>query len=127
MFSHVMLGSNDIKRSRRFYDALMEAMGGSPGQVDPWGRLVYMHDGARLLLTRPINGAPASGANGGTIGFLMRSPADADRWHAAGVRSGGTSIEDPPGRRQSPRGSVYLAYLRDPDDNKLCVLHRIDT
>ena len=68
-----MLGSNDIERSRRFYDALMNEMGDAPGQVDPWGRLVYVHDGARLLLTLPIDGAPATGANGGTIGFLMRA------------------------------------------------------
>ena len=126
MFSDVMLGSNDIERSRRFYDALMATMGGASGEVDAWGRLVYAHEGARLLLTLPIDGAPATGANGGTIGFSARSPADADRWHEAGVREGSTSIEDPPGRRPSPRGPVYLAYLRDPDGNKLCALYQIN-
>ena len=126
MFSHVMLGTNDVGRSKRFYDALMAAVGGAPGEIDAKGRLVYLHDGARLLLALPIDGAPATGANGGTNGFSMRSQAVADRWHEAGVRHGGTPIEDPPGPRQSPRGPVYLAYLRDPDGNKLCALHLPD-
>ena len=126
MFSHVMLGTNDVERSKRFYDALMAAVGGAPGQIDAKGRVVYLHEGARLMLTPPIDGAPATGANGGTIGFSMRSPVEADRWHEAGLRHGGTPIEDPPGRRPSPRGPVYLAYLRDPDGNKLCALFPLD-
>jgi catechol 2,3-dioxygenase-like lactoylglutathione lyase family enzyme len=120
MFSHVMVGSNDIERSRRFYDALFR----KPGTQDDKGRLAYRKNGAAFMVSKPIDGEPASGANGGTIGFLFESPEEVDEWHKAGVEGGGTSIEDPPGYRESSFGKLYLAYLRDPDGNKLCALHR---
>ena len=120
MFSHIMIGSNDIDRSKKFYDALFSAMGGKPGVQDAKGRLIYAHNGGLFLVTKPIDGQPATHSNGGTIGMSMTSPAQADAWHKAGVANGGTAIEDPPG----PRGSMYLAYLRDPDGTKLCALHR---
>lgn len=125
MFSHIMIGSNDIARSKRFYDALVGAMGGETGVQDPRGRLIYAHRGGRLLVTKPIDGESACGANGGTIGFALESAADVDAWHKAGVENGGTAIEDPPGVREGSSGSLYLAYLRDPDGNKLCALHRM--
>lgn len=125
MFSHVMIGSNDIARSKVFYDALIGAMGGKPGVQDPKGRLIYVHGGGRLLVTKPIDGQPATGANGGTIGFTVDSAEQADAWHKAGVANGGKAIEDAPGVRQGASGSMYLAYLRDPDGNKLCALHRM--
>ncbi len=125
MFSHVVVGSNDIARSKIFYDALLGAVGGKPGMQDAKGRLIYAHNGALLLVTPPIDGEPATHANGGTIGFAMTGPAQADAWHAAGVANGGTAIEDPPGVRQGGAGALYLAYLRDPDGNKLCALHRM--
>jgi catechol 2,3-dioxygenase-like lactoylglutathione lyase family enzyme len=126
MFSHVMVGSNDIARSKKFYDALFVAMGGKPGVEDAKGRLIYEHNGGRFMVTKPIDGKPATHANGGTIGFLM-SPEQADAWHKAGIANGGTAIEDPPGVRQGASGQLYLAYLRDPDGNKLCALHRMPT
>src|SRR3989449_797088 len=125
MFSHVMVGSNDIARSKKFYDALFVAMGGKPGAEDAKGRLIYAHNGGLLLVSKPIDGKPASHANGGTIGFSMSDPKQADAWHKAGVSNGGTAIEDPPGVRQGGSGAMYLAYLRDPDGNKLCALHRM--
>jgi catechol 2,3-dioxygenase-like lactoylglutathione lyase family enzyme len=120
MFSHVMVGSNDIDRSKKFYDAVFAAMGGAPGKQDAKGRLIYAHNGGVFLVSKPIDGKPATHANGGTIGFTMSGPEQAAAWHKAGVENGGTAIEDPPG----PRGQMYLAYLRDPDGNKLCALHR---
>ena len=125
MFSHVMIGSNDLARSKAFYDALFAALGASPGERDAKGRLVYAHNGGRLLLTTPIDGASACGANGGTIGFAADSAGHASAWHAAGLAHGGTAIEDAPGVRQTGSGPVFLAYLRDPDGNKLCALHRM--
>ena len=126
MFTHVMIGSNDLTRSKSFYDALFAAIGGKPGSQDPRGRLIYAHAGGRLMITKPIDGQPACHANGGTIGFAMASPTEADAWHKAGVENGGLSIEDPPGVRQGAVGQLYLAYLRDPDGNKLCGLHRLN-
>ena len=121
MFSHIMIGSNDIARSKKFYDALFVAMGAQPATPDARGRLAYAHNGGRFMVSKPIDGKPASHANGGTIGFLMSSPEQAAAWHKAGVANGGTSIEDPPGVRQH---GAYLAYLRDPDGNKLVGLYR---
>lgn len=125
MFSHVMLGANDIAASKAFYDATLGAIGAKPGTVDPKGRVIYMHAGGLLLLTRPINGEPACAANGGTIGFTVDSPEMADAWHAAGLAHGGTAIEDPPGIRENAFGALYLAYLRDPAGNKVCALYRV--
>ena len=125
MFSHVMVGSNDIERSRRFYDALFTAMGGKPGRQDDKGRLAYMHNGATFMVSKPIDGDPACHANGGTIGFRMESPEQVQAWHDAGVANGGRSVEDPPGPRQMGFGPLHLAYLRDPDGNKLCAVHRL--
>jgi catechol 2,3-dioxygenase-like lactoylglutathione lyase family enzyme len=125
MFSHVMLGSDDLERSKRFYDALFAATGGPAGAFDPKGRLIYAHKGQRLMITRPLDGQPATAANGSTLGFAVDSPEAADRWHEAGMEHGGTAVEDAPGVRQAVSGTLYLAYLRDPDGHKLCALHRM--
>ena len=124
MFSHVMIGSNDIARSKKFYDALFGAMGGQAGVEDAKGRLVYPHNGGVFLVTKPIDGKSATHANGGTIGFSM-SPEQADAWHKAGIANGGMAIEDPPGVRQGAAGQMYLAYLRDPDGHKLVGVYRM--
>ena len=123
MYSHMMVGANDIDQAKAFYDATFAAIGGKAGFVDPKGRIVYMHKGGIFLVTPPIDGQPATHGNGSTVGFAMETPALADAWHAAGVATGGTSIEDAPGERAG--SGFYLAYLRDPSGNKLCGLHRL--
>ena len=125
MYSHNMVGSNDLEASKKFYDATFQAIGGKPGIVDDKGRLIYMHKGGLFLVTAPIDGQPATAGNGCTVGFAMDTPEQADAWHKAGVENGGTAIEDPPGIREGGFGQLYLAYLRDPSGNKLCALHRI--
>ena len=125
MFSHMMIGSNDIERSRKFYDGLFASLGAKPAMTDYKGRLIYAHAGSMFLVTAPIDGEPATPANGGTIGFAVTGPEQADAWHAAGVAHGGTAVEDPPGVRSGGFGDLYLAYLRDPDGNKLCALHQM--
>ena len=120
MFSHVMVGSNDIERSRCFYDAVF----GKPARIDDKGRLSYGRRGSVFMVSKPVDGQPACHGNGGTIGFVFDTPEDVDAWHQAGVEAGGTAIEDPPGYRENAFGKLYLAYLRDPDGNKLCALHR---
>ena len=123
MFSHVMVGSNYVERSKRFYDALFSAIGAKPGREDDKG-VNYAHNGALLMVRAPKDGANASHGNGSTIGINLDSPEQVRAFHDAGVAAGGTSIEDPPGVRQGSFGTLYLAYLRDPDGNKLCGLHR---
>jgi catechol 2,3-dioxygenase-like lactoylglutathione lyase family enzyme len=125
MYSHMMVGANDMDAAKTFYDALFGATGGKPAMVDDRGRLIYMHNGGMFLVTPPIDGAPATHGNGSTVGFAMANPAEADAWHAAGLAAGGTAIEDPPGVREAAFGKLYLAYLRDPSGNKLCALHRM--
>lgn len=125
MFSHVMIGSNDIERSKKFYDALFAAIGGKPAIADPKGRLMYLHNGGVFMVTRPIDGKAASHANGGTIGFAVNDQAEADAWHKAGIANGGVAIEDPPGVRDGGKVKLYLAYLRDPDGNKICAMKRM--
>jgi len=125
VFSHIMVGSSDIARSQAFYDAVFAAMGAKSATVDAKGRLIYAHRGGRFMVSKPINGEAACHANGGTIGFLMESPAEVEAWHKAGAANGGKSVEDPPGIRKAAAGEIYLAYLRDPDGNKLCALHRM--
>ena len=124
MFSHVMVGTNDLDRAKTFYDALLGTLGVPPAMVDGH-RIFYFANGGIFSVLLPINGQPATTANGGTIGFACSSPQQADAWHAAGVANGGSSCEDPPGLREGGMGRMYLAYLRDPDGNKLCALHRM--
>ena len=128
MFSHIMVGSNDIERSKAFYDAVLSTLGaGEPvrnvatsGHV----RLFYLHDDGVFCVSEPIDDQPATSANGGTIGFRCASPDQVKAFHDAGLANGGTSIEDPPGLRESTLGPMHLAYVRDPDGNKLCAIHR---
>ncbi len=125
MFSHVMVGSNDIQASKQFYDAVLGALGYEPGFIDDNGRCFYFTDSGIFAVTQPINGEPACHANGGTVGFAVDSPEAADAWHAAGIANGGVSCEEPPGVREGGFGKLYLAYLRDPFGNKICALHRM--
>ena len=128
MFNHVMIGSNDIERSKRFYDAVLGTLGvGEPLRNHASSdhiRLFYRHEGGVFCISEPINDEPATVANGATIGFKCDSPDQVGEFHAAAVAHGGTSIEDPPGLRESALGSLYLAYVRDPDGHKLCAIHR---
>ena len=125
MFSHLMVGANDVEASKKFYDAVLGAIGIAPGQYDDKGRVFYRSKGMSFGITKPINGEPACAANGGTIGFAVDRPEAADMWHAAGIAHGGTTCENPPGVREGAFGQLYLAYLRDPAGNKICALKRM--
>jgi catechol 2,3-dioxygenase-like lactoylglutathione lyase family enzyme len=128
MFNHIMVGSNDIARSEQFYNAVLGVLGaGAPMKNRaPSGhmRLFYRHAGNTFCVSEPIDGGPATCGNGATIGFKCESPEQAKQFHDVAVATGGTSIEDPPGLRTGAPGSLYLAYVRDPDGNKLCALYR---
>lgn len=126
MFSHIMVGTNDMEASKTFYDAILGALGYEPGVIDPKGRCFYMNRTGIFAISKPIDGESASAANGGTIGFYAKSPEAVEAWHAAGVANGGVSCEEPPGERSGTIGKLYLAYLRDPAGNKICALHKMD-
>ena len=128
MFNHIMVGSNDIERSKLFYDAVLGTLGaGEPvrHKADSGhNRLFYRHNGSTFCVSEPINNEPATFANGGTIGFKCDSPDQVRDFHDKAVANAGTSIETAPGLRNGSLGPMYLAYVRDPDGNKLCAIHR---
>ena len=130
MFNHIMVGTNDIEKAKSFYNAVLGTLGfsGEPMEnVTDSGiiRLFYIHNGGTFCVSEPIDGKPATFANGGTIGFKCDSAEQVKAFHDAGVDAGGTSIEDPPGLRESQLGPMQLSYVRDPDGNKLCAIHQV--
>ncbi|MFM9938904.1 MAG: VOC family protein [Hyphomicrobiaceae bacterium] len=124
MFSHVMVGTDDIDASKKFYDAVLGALGHPEGKADPKGRVFYRTKTGLFGISKPIDGKAACHANGGTIGFSATSAEQVKAFHDAGVAHGGKSIEDPPGWRDMGPMKLYLAYLRDPAGNKICAMHR---
>lgn len=128
MLNHIMIGSNDIERSKKFYNATLGVLGaGEPmAHVNDTGqtRLFYVHDGSTFSISEPINGEPAVPSNGSTIGFVCNSPEQIQELHDVAVANGGTSIEDPPGLREGSMGPMYLCYFTDPDGHKICGIHR---
>jgi catechol 2,3-dioxygenase-like lactoylglutathione lyase family enzyme len=124
MFSHIMIGTNDLEKAKAFYDQLLGTLGIPPARVDG-NRIFYITPTGIFSVSKPINGQPATFANGATIGFAAKSGDEVEAWHKAGLAAGGVTCEDPPGVRKGGMGPLYLAYLRDPDGNKLCALHRV--
>lgn len=129
MLNHVMVGSNDIERSLAFYNAVLGGVFGAPEPLvntaaSGHRRLFYRHAGSSFCISEPINDEPATCGNGATVGFKCDSPEQVQAFHDAAVAAGGTSIEDPPGQRDGSMGPTWLAYVRDPDGNKLCAIYR---
>ncbi|WP_290697262.1 VOC family protein [Amphritea sp.] len=125
MFSHIMVGADDIQASKTFYDAVLGALGYEPGVMSTEDRCYYRSESGVFAITKPIDGESASRGNGSTIGFTAETTAAADAWHAAGIANGGSTCEDAPGVRKNPNGGLYLAYLLDPSGNKICALKRM--
>ncbi len=128
MLNHIMIGSNDIEKSKTFYTAVLGVLGaGEPmAHVNDTGqtRLFYMHNGHTFSVSEPINGEPAQPSNGATVGFMCDSLEQVTQLHDVAVANGGTSIEDPPGPREGSMGTMNLCYFTDPDGHKMCGIHR---
>lgn len=116
MIGYVTLGTNDLERGAKFYDALAKELG--TGRMMEWpGAIAWGAPGgaAGIGLTKPFDGNAASVGNGVMVALEASSKEQVDRLHAIALENGGT-CEGPPG----PRGdSFYAAYFRDPDGNKL--------
>lgn len=128
MLFHTMIGSNDIERSKRFYNAVLGTLGVGEAALNMAGsghtRLFYRNaGGTNFIVSEPINDQPATVANGSTVAFSCNSPEQVRLFHDTAVANGGTSIEDLPGPRESAMGTIDLAYVRDPDGNKLCAIY----
>lgn len=130
MFSHIMIGSDDIERSKKFYNSVLKVLGVNEPivNVNKTGqtRLIYNHKGATFMITQPINGKAVSNANGSTIGFECDSPEQVKEFHDAAIASGATSIEAPPGLRHTSTGKKHLSYFLDPDGHKICGMFRCE-
>lgn len=124
MFTHVMVGTSDLERAKKFYDAALGALGIKPAAITGH-RMFYRSPTGSFGVGKPIDGEPMTVANGGTISFAAATTEEVDAWHAAGAANGGTPIENPPGIRENAAGKLYLAYLRDPDGNKVCAMKRL--
>ncbi|RJY09784.1 VOC family protein [Aurantiacibacter aquimixticola] len=129
MFSHIMIGTNDIEKSAAFYAKVLGVIGAREPIMNQAKsgamRAMFMHDGSVFMLSEPIDGEAATCANGMTVGFTCNSPEQVQEMHDAAVEAGGTSIEDPPGLREGGAlGPLHLAYFRDLDGHKICAIHR---
>jgi catechol 2,3-dioxygenase-like lactoylglutathione lyase family enzyme len=133
MFTYVCLGTRDLARAARFYDATMAVLGLSRCDVsgepnwDGWlGWGTYEQHGAKelaLWVCTPFNGEAASAGNGTMVALSAKSWREVDAFHAAALAQGGTS-EGAPGLRPQYQPDFYAAYVRDPDGNKLAVVCR---
>jgi len=117
----VRFGTQDVGKAVTFYDAVFAALGldGIRVPMDAPVAIYALPGGLHFMLAPPRDGRPATHGNGDTLGFSAADRAGVDRWHAAGLASGGT-CEGPPGPREAA-GGRYGAYLRDPDGHKICV------
>ena len=129
MFNHLIMGANDIDKSKSFYEKVLGVLGfeGQPLEhTSDSGhkRVFFMHDGSMFGISEPIDDQPATHGNGTTLGFKCTSPEQVKEFHDVAVANGGTTCEDPPGLRESSLGPMHLSYVRDPSGNKLCAIHR---
>ncbi|AKH43809.1 catechol 2,3-dioxygenase-like lactoylglutathione lyase family enzyme [Altererythrobacter atlanticus] len=127
IFRHVFFGADDPEQARIFYDATFGALDIGPGTPDAKGRYVYRHGNALFVIGRPIDGQPATHANGGTLGLFAPSQDALMAWYAAGLDNGGLPCEGEPTHRISPATGreIWIAYLRDPTGNELCAVYEV--
>lgn len=127
MFNHIMIGTNDIEKSKAFYTAVLGVLGAGEPMVNVSDtghtRIFFIHDGSTFSISEPINDEPCAPSNGATIGFKCGSGEKVVELHDVAIANGGTSIEDPPGPRQNSMGTMHLSYFRDPDGHKICGVH----
>ena len=123
IFTHIVVGSNDLEKSAVFYDKVLGALGinpfNIPGREEPITSILYGKEKPEFIVTTPKNGEAACYANGGTIGFCAESREAIDQFYAAALANGG-SCEGEPGPREAAGPDSYGAYVRDPDGNKIC-------
>ena len=125
MFSHIVLGTDDIPAAKKFYDAIMTLLGHPETRMNPDGtRFATMSEGGLLIITKPIDGNPASFGNGYTIGLAAKEEALVDKAYQTAIEMGGTALDEPK-RMTTPFGfDIRAAYFRDLSGNKLCVAYR---
>ncbi len=122
MLLYTTVGTNDLDRAGRFYDAVLSALSYVRQKEAP-GEIGYAADGdvrCRFWVVEPFNREPATFGNGVTIALVAPSRAAVDAFHAAALAAGGTD-EGAPGLRPF-HASFYAAFVRDHDGNKLAAV-----
>jgi catechol 2,3-dioxygenase-like lactoylglutathione lyase family enzyme len=128
MFSHIIIGARDLERMGAFYDPVLGALGWIRNPVEDDGGpagILWTVPGKpfpEFWVQLPWNGLPATWGNGTQVSFLAASRDEVDRAHWEAMRAGGFD-EGKPGLRPSYGPDYYGAYFRDPEGNKLCVVH----
>jgi catechol 2,3-dioxygenase-like lactoylglutathione lyase family enzyme len=118
MFSHVTLGTNDWRRARPFWIAVMEVLG-HPIMFEREGGIAFGEPkGPKTFVGPPFDRQEARSGNGVHIAYLVKDRSTVDAFYAAALAHGGTD-EGPPGLRPQYHRNYYGAYVRDPDGNKL--------
>ena len=118
IFTHCVLGANDLGASKKFYDAALNTLGIE--NLGPMGEnaILYGKGAPEFMIVRPANGEPACVGNGFTLGFAAATRAQVRAFHEAGLANGGTDEGAPGPRAFTP--TAYASYLRDPVGNKIC-------
>jgi len=131
MFSHVTVGTTDLERSAAFYDAVLPPLGLVRRTVTPDGgpsAACWVEPGRplpRFYVYMPFDGQAAGVGNGSMVAFIAPSPDAVIAAHAAGIRAGGRD-EGAPGSRPHYGDGYFGGYLRDPEGNKVHIVHRGD-
>lgn len=120
MFNHMSVGSNDLDRAGKFYDATLGALGYKRTETADFG-LAWGIEFPEFWATLTDDRAPATPGNGVHVAFIAASRADVDKFHAAAVENGGTDAGSPGERPYFE--AYYAAFVRDPDGNKLEAVH----
>jgi catechol 2,3-dioxygenase-like lactoylglutathione lyase family enzyme len=120
--NYVMIGSNDLTRTRAYFDAVMPLIGGKLAFDYAPNAVCYQLREGRVWINRAHNGEPATGGNGSMVGLLCASEAEVQAAHAAALANGG-SDEGPPGPRPDYGPDFYGAYVRDTDRNKMSFVY----
>ena len=127
MLLYVTLGTNDLARAVRFYDPVMAALGvaRAPDWTEGWAGWGSSYDnGTSIWLCAPFNQSAPSPGNGNMVAFKAANERQVQAFHAAALAHGG-SDEGAPGTRPYYEPWFYVAYVRDPDGNKLAaVFHK---
>lgn len=125
MFSHLMLGVNDMEASKAFYDAVLGTLGRGPGVMGAKGRCFYFSDFGILVL-KPSSIRLDINSTDSITGFTAETASQVDAWYKTGLSFGEDRVDGPPLIRDAEAGKFYLSYLLDPTGNKLCAMQYLD-
>lgn len=117
MYTHTTLGTNNLEKARKFYDAVLSTLGAKRAKDMDTATVWTSDAGQMFILLKPSDGKPACVGNGLTIGFAAPSRKAVDAFHAAGIKAGGKDEGAPGPRTFAP--NAYASYLRDIDGNKI--------